>query len=44
MKDWNQAKSASTAQILAWAETQPWAMTMAECKQDAEWHAEGGVR
>jgi putative nucleotidyltransferase with HDIG domain len=34
---------ASNAQILAWAEAQPWARTMAACLQDAGWHAEGDV-
>ncbi len=43
MKNWNEAKSASTDEILAWAETQPWAKAMAECPQDAEWHVEGDV-
>src|SRR5439155_12822126 len=43
MKSWIEANSASTDEILAWAETQPWARTMAECPQDAEWHAEGDV-
>jgi predicted kinase len=43
MKNWNDAKSASTDEILAWAETQLWAQMMAECSQDAEWHAEGNV-
>ena len=40
---WDEVKSASTVQILAWAEAQPWAHAMAECQQDAEWHAEGDV-
>ena len=43
MKNWDDVKSASTEQILAWAEDQPWARTMAECQQDVEWHAEGDV-
>jgi hypothetical protein len=43
MNDWNDLKSASTDQILAWAETQPWAKAMAGCPQDASWHAEGDV-
>ncbi len=43
MKNWNEAKSASTDQILTWAETQPWAKAMADCQQDSEWHAEGDV-
>lgn len=43
MKNWNEVKCASTDQILAWAEAQPWAKAMAGCQQDAEWHAEGDV-
>ena len=43
MKNWNEIQRASTDQILAWAEAQPWAKAMAVCQQDAEWHAEGDV-
>ena len=43
MKNWNEVERASTGQILAWADAQPWAKAMAECSQDAEWHAEGDV-
>jgi predicted kinase len=43
MKTWNEAKLVSIDEILAWAGTQPWAKRMAECPQDAEWHAEGDV-
>ena len=43
MNNWDEVGLASTDQILAWAETQPWAQAMAECQQDAEWHAEGDV-
>src|SRR5262245_46982250 len=43
MKNWDDVRRASTDQILAWAETQPWGKSMAECQQDAEWHAEGDV-
>ena len=32
---------ASTKEILTWAQMQPWARAMADCIQDAEWHAEG---
>src|SRR5213596_549584 len=35
--------SGTNAQILAWAELQPWARDMAACQQDAQWHAEGDV-
>src|ERR1700693_1198017 len=43
MNNWDEVGLASTDQILAWAETQPWAQAMAECQQDADWHAEGDV-
>ncbi len=43
MKTWDEIKHASTAQLLAWAEGQPWARDMAACPQDARWHAEGDV-
>jgi len=43
MKHWNEVKRASTEQIVAWAEAQSWAKAMAECPQDADWHAEGDV-
>lgn len=34
---------ATNAQVIAWAEAQPWAQAMAACQQDAQWHAEGDV-
>lgn len=40
---WQQLKTASLDDILAWAETQPWCRAMAKCLQDAEWHSEGDV-
>ena len=43
MKTWDEIRRASTERILAWAEPQPWARAMADCRQDAEWHAEGDV-
>jgi putative nucleotidyltransferase with HDIG domain len=43
MKNWDEVRRASTSQILAWAEAQPWAKAMAACPQDADWHAEGDV-
>jgi len=43
MKSWDDIRRASTNEILAWAEDQVWARAMAECQQDAEWHAEGDV-
>jgi predicted kinase len=43
MNTWEEVKVASTVQLLAWAESQPWARAMAQCPQDAEWHAEGDV-
>ncbi len=41
--NWQQLKTASLDDILAWAETQSWCRAMAECAQDAEWHSEGNV-
>jgi putative nucleotidyltransferase with HDIG domain len=43
MKTWTEIAAATHPQILAWAETQPWARAMAACQQDAGWHAEGDV-
>ncbi len=43
MNRWPDITRATNAQILAWAEAQPWARAMAACQQDAQWHAEGEV-
>lgn len=43
MKSWDEVRHASTETILAWSSSQPWAKAMADCRQDAEWHAEGDV-
>lgn len=43
MKNWTDIMRATNAQILEWAETQPWARDMAACNQDTQWHAEGDV-
>jgi predicted kinase len=43
MKTWAELARATDADILAWAEVQPWARDMAACRQDAGWHAEGDV-
>ena len=43
MNTWPDITCATNAQILAWAEAQPWAPEMAACQQDAQWHAEGDV-
>ncbi len=43
MKNWNDIKDTTNAQIIAWAESQPWAAAMAACEQDPKWHAEGDV-
>jgi hypothetical protein len=42
-KAWTEVSCATNAQILAWAEAQPWAREMASCNQDAQWHAEDDV-
>ncbi|MGB0582033.1 MAG: AAA family ATPase [Limisphaerales bacterium] len=43
MRTWRDIEAASDEQILAWAKDQVWALAMARCQQDAEWHAEGDV-
>jgi putative nucleotidyltransferase with HDIG domain len=43
MSRWSDIIHATNAQILTWAEAQPWARAMAACQQDAQWHAEGDV-
>lgn len=43
MHSWSELVRASPAQIIAWAEGEPWGRAMAACQQDAEWHAEGDV-
>jgi hypothetical protein len=41
MNGWSDITRATNAQILAWAEPQPWLRAMAGCQQDAQWHAKG---
>lgn len=43
MKRWSDITRVTNAQILAWAEAQPWGSAMAACQQDAQWHGEGDV-
>jgi putative nucleotidyltransferase with HDIG domain len=43
MKTWSAMQEATNAEILGWAESQPWARHMAACPQDPQWHAEGDV-
>jgi putative nucleotidyltransferase with HDIG domain len=43
MKSWPEVQLASTARIVSWAQDQRWAQAMAQCQQDAQWHAEGDV-
>jgi len=43
LKTWEQFVGATPAEILAWAENEPWARAMAACHQDSVWHAEGDV-
>jgi predicted kinase len=40
---WEQLATSGTDGVLAWAEDQPWCRAMADCRQDAGWHAEGDV-
>ncbi|MEW4452168.1 AAA family ATPase [Bremerella sp. JC817] len=41
--NWQELQHASLDRLIGWAETQPWCRAMAECAQDAQWHAEGDV-
>jgi predicted kinase len=43
MTSWEELSRADLDQVLAWAESQPWAEAMAACQQNAEWHSEGDV-
>ena len=40
---WDELSQASLDEIVAWAHDQPWCRAMADCQQDAGWHAEGDV-
>jgi predicted kinase len=40
---WHELSTASDAELITWAQEQPWCQAMAECNQDARWHAEGDV-
>lgn len=40
---WPELSKASDTDLISWAEQQPWCEAMAECIQDARWHAEGDV-
>jgi putative nucleotidyltransferase with HDIG domain len=41
--NWNELSQADIESVLAWASDEPWCRAMAECQQDAQWHAEGDV-
>lgn len=41
--NWSELKTLTTEELLDWAEAEDWCRAMAECQQDAEWHAEGDV-
>lgn len=41
--NWETLKTLPVSELIAWASTQSWAQSMANCFQDAEWHAEGDV-
>jgi predicted kinase len=40
---WDSLSTACLDDILAWSNDQPWCRAMADCQQDADWHAEGDV-
>jgi predicted kinase len=40
---WEELSQANIDVVLAWAGDQRWCRAMAECQQDAQWHAEGDV-
>jgi hypothetical protein len=40
---WDALSTGSLDAVLAWAAEQPWGRAMADCQQDATWHAEGDV-
>lgn len=41
--NWDELTRSSHDAIIEWAETQSWALAMAACEQDSQWHAEGDV-
>ncbi len=41
--NWQQLQTVSSDELIAWAEDWPWCKAMADCPQDARWHAEGDV-
>ncbi|WP_339726863.1 AAA family ATPase [uncultured Gimesia sp.] len=41
--NWDTLSQSSLEEILNWAGNQPWCQAMAQCAQDADWHAEGDV-
>lgn len=41
--NWDELTRSSLESTLAWAAEQPWCQAMADCQQDAGWHAEGDV-
>ena len=41
--NFSQLSQLSIDEVLAWASDQPWCRAMANCQQDAGWHAEGDV-
>jgi predicted kinase len=40
---WADLSESDIETVLTWASDQPWCRVMADCQQDAKWHAEGDV-
>lgn len=41
--NWDELSRTSLGEIMNWAQDQSWCRAMAQCQQDAGWHAEGDV-
>src|SRR6056297_2856006 len=43
VSNWSELSAMSFGAVIEWASRQSWAVEMAECAQDSQWHAEGDV-